>query len=268
MIPNFFIMDKEISAYMICALIGVFACLFVNYFLALRSGKDEVEMLIMTLVAFTGSLVGAHLLYGITNFPMIVSLIDNFDKVESFSMLWKALTVIFGGAVYYGGLIGALVSGFIYMKCKKLDLGAYSDIGILGVLMFHFFGRIGCFLSGCCYGKEWEHGITYHYCAIESANGVPRFPVQLVEAAVNLILFITLYIIFKKGMAKGKLLAIYLVTYPVCRFILEFFRGDEYRGFLFGLSTSQIISILLFVPALIWLIKPKKQKDKAVSAKE
>ena len=106
--------------------------------------------------------------------------------------------------------------------------GCYS----FSVPLFHAFGRIGCFLVGCCYGVESSIGFTFHNSIIESANNVNRFPVQIVEALFNLILFFCLYNFFKHKKFKGYLLNIYFIFYPVFRFIIEFFRADSYRGFL------------------------------------
>ena len=129
---------------------------------------------------------------------------------------------------------------------------------------FTCFGRIGCFLGGCCYGVESEHGVVFTDSLIESANGVPRVPVQLYEAVFELALFFALWALLNKGVLKNRLLLVYLFSYAVGRFILEFWRGDEYRGFLFGLSTSQVVSILVFaVSAVLFIVKPKKKAENA-----
>ena len=154
---------------------------------------------------------------------------------------------IFGGSVFYGGLLGGLLSGLIVIKAKKMNLKFTTDFLTPIIPLFHTFGRIGCFLSGCCYGVKSKIGFTYKHSLIESANGVNRFPIQLVEASFNLLLFILIYYLFRKGKIKGKLLYLYLILYSIIRFALEFFRGDSYRGFLLHLSTSQIISILIFL---------------------
>ncbi len=254
MFPSFVLFGKEISMYAACALVGALLILLFTYKMAKKHGLDEVEMLFMMLFSFCGVLLFSHILYAFTVPDRIWAVLTHLDKIKSFNDFVNAVSLIFGGSVFYGGLIGAILVFFIYTKVRKLSFGDYSDIGALAIPLFHFFGRIGCFLSGCCYGVEWEHGITYSHSIVESANGVPRFPVQLVEAGLNLLLFFLLFYIYKKGKANHKVLALYLLIYPVYRFVLEFFRGDAYRGFLFGLSTSQLISIVLFVISLIWLI--------------
>ena len=95
---------------------------------------------------------------------------------------------------------------------------------------------------------------------VPTINDVQRFPVQLFEAGLNLALFFVLAHLLKKNKFKGGLFAIYLVIYSIIRFFDEFLRGDSYRGFLFGLSTSQIISILIFIGAVIFLVVRNKKK--------
>ena len=240
--------------YMVCALAGVLTVLLFTYRLSKKRGLDEINMLFMMLFSFVGVIVFSHILYAFTVFDKIIVVFNNFDKIKNFDDFIYAMSVIFGGSVFYGGLIGAIFVFFVYTKKKKLSFGGYSDIGAMAIPLFHFFGRIGCFLSGCCYGVEWNHGLTYEHSLVESANGVPRFPVQLVEAGLNLLLFLLLFFLYKKGKANHRLLALYLLIYPAYRFILEFFRGDSYRGFLFGLSTSQLISIVLFAVSSSYLI--------------
>jgi len=268
MIPYITIFGKQITLYIIMSLIGAFVVGIFSCYLVKKKKKDENDMLVILLVAAIGLLVGGHLLYALTNIDVIIRLITNFDKLKSFKEFIDIIVYIFGGSVFYGGLIGGLIAGYIYIKKKKLDKELFFDIGAVMIPLFHIFGRIGCFLSGCCYGVESKFGFTYTKSLIEQANGVNRFPIQLVEASYNLILFILLFIFYKKEKFKGSLIYLYLILYPIGRFIFEFFRGDEYRGFIFGLSTSQFISILLLVFSMGMLIlqkiKSKKLVDKII----
>ena len=106
---------------------------------------------------------------------------------------------------------------------------------------------------------ESDIGFVYHHAISAGANGVRRFPVQLVEMGLNFALFWLMFIWLRKGKHKGRLMQWYLLIYPVYRFILEFFRGDDYRGFIFGLSTSQFISLLiLLVNGIVALCRKKR----------
>lgn len=251
MIPNFMILGKAFSPYMLFALAGILVILFFTRGLAQKRGLDDIHMLCLLLFAFVGVFLGGHLLYGITQLEYVVYVLQNLDKIDSFSLFLGTLMQIFGGSVFYGGLIGALIASLIYIRRTGIPGGPYGDIGALAIPLFHFFGRLGCFTSGCCYGVECSWGITYHYAALAEANGIPRFPVQLVEAGLNLVLFFFLYRCFQKEKLQGKLLAVYLSVYPIYRFILEFFRGDALRGFLGPLSTSQVISLLILAAVAV-----------------
>ena len=263
MIPNIQILGREFTAYTLIALAGVLVILFFTRRLAEKRGLDDSHMLYMLLFAFIGVLVGGHLLYAITNISKLVYILENLHEIDSFDAFIHWVSVIFGGSVYYGGLIGALLVCMIYLKHNKLPPGTYADTAAPAIPLFHFFGRLGCFLSGCCYGIEWQHGFVYEHSMAEGANGIQRFPVQLVEAVLNLILFFVMYGCLKKGRLKNKLLALYLTVYPVYRFALEFLRGDTYRGFIGVLSTSQVISIgILICMAVFWSICAVKLRKK------
>lgn len=259
MIPNFHLFGKEISPYMLAALAGVFVILYFTWKIAQKRGLDQIHMLYMMLFSFIGVLLGGHLLYGLTSLKAIVYTFQNLHEIDSFGAFIERAALIFGGSVFYGGLIGAVIVCFIYLKRNQLPIGAYSDAAAPAIPLFHFFGRLGCFLSGCCYGVEWEHGLTYHHSLIGSANGVPRFPVQLVEAGCNILLFFIMYGFLKKGTFKNRLLAVYFSVYPVYRFLLEFLRGDEYRGFFGPLSTSQTISVLLLLIVSVYWIRSARK---------
>lgn len=253
MIPNFELLGKQFSAYQLLALAGVLIILYFTWRTAQSCGLDEIHMLYTMLFSLAGALVGSHILYGITNLPLLFQLLQQLGQLTSWRELWEAIVTIFGGAVFYGGLLGGIAAGFLYLQNKRLDIGRYSDVCAVAIPLFHTFGRLGCFLSGCCYGVPWIHGITYHYAAISEANGIPRFPVQLVEACLNFSLFWLLLGLLRKRRCAGRLLWLYLLLYPTYRFVLEFFRGDAIRGFLWSLSTSQFISLLLLAASIAWL---------------
>lgn len=259
MFPGFTLFGKYISSYMLTSLAGIFTACPLAISRYKKRGGNDISMIFVFLFGAIGCAVGMHLLYGITNIQHWSRLFS----AGSFQEFWDAAIFIFGGSVFYGGLIGGLFAGYLCMKHQKLDYGLTSDCAAPSIALFHAFGRIGCFLGGCCYGVEWEHGITFHNALVESANGVPRVPVQLFEAGLEFALFGLLSLMLEKGWLKNRLLAVYLLIYPVGRFALEFLRGDDYRGFLFGLSTSQLISIGVFAAAVVFLVmkRPRASKE-------
>lgn len=265
MIPSIQIFDKTINAYIVLVILGLLTALFVVYRIAEKHGLDEIQMLFMTLLGFGAAGAGGGLLYGLLNYRLILSLLRNLDQISSFQELLSVLKVIFGGSVFYGGLIGTLCVALIYKRRKRLS-SRYLDVAAIGIPLFHVFGRLGCFFGGCCYGIESRFGFVYHYSPIPYANGVSRFPVQLLEAAFNACLCLVLYFLFRKKKLEGRLLAVYLFAYPTFRFLDEFLRGDAHRGIWFGLSTSQWISLLLIAVNAGCLLVSSLRKKRIGSA--
>ena len=264
MFPSFEIFGRQIGMYGIMAVIGFAACVLVGSRLIRRY---EISMDAFALAMIFTSVCGcvcAFLLYGMTNIKTIIYAFAHFHELGWGDFLGK-FAVSFAGFVYYGGFIGSAVGLVIYTGHADSALGHRDHLlDIYAVLMplFHFFGRIGCFFAGCCYGIESDFGYTVHGNRfVPSVNDVNRFPVQLIESGCNLIIFLVLLYLFRKRIMEARLIYIYMLIYPVVRFIDEFFRGDVYRGIFWGLSTSQWISIGLFIFALIMLpVKTKKLK--------
>jgi phosphatidylglycerol:prolipoprotein diacylglycerol transferase len=249
MFPYFTLFGRVIGLYPIMALCGVFAAGIYVCSVCKKEGRDDNDGILFLLVAAIGVFIGGHLLYALVNFQEIVALANGVRDV-SWGYAVHSLMNVFGGSVFYGGLIGGMAAGFMYLK-KHREKSYLVDIAAPAIPLFHFFGRIGCFLGGCCFGIESVFGFTFHDAIVEEANGVNRFPVQLLEAMFNLCLFAFLDCLRRKRVCNDKLLYAYLLLYSVGRFFIEFIRGDEYRGRLFFLSTSQIISIALFGLAMV-----------------
>lgn len=163
-------------------------------------------------------------------------------------------TFINTGIVFYGGLIGFLLS-FLFL-CKFLNnVIEYRvvDLAVVCIPLFHFFGRLGCFFAGCCYGVENHSTISIHYTnqIKDEVVTVSRLPIQLIESVINIFLFIIFIKIFNIEKLKRHLLKIYLFIYAVVRIVLEFFRGDIARGIWNEISFSQLVSILIIFFCLV-----------------
>lgn len=262
MFPYFEVLGRQIGTYSICAIVGLFLCTFLGCKLAKRFEIAYEDVILLMVVIGVSLLIGGHILFGITNTNKLIALFQNASSY-SLKQILTYLGMCFGGMVYYGGFLGACVGLLIYTKYSKLvERSIAFDLYAVCIPLFHVFGRIGCFLSGCCYGMESSFGFVVHgNDLIPEINDVRRLPVPLIEAACNLVIFFILLRLFKIGKGNGKVIFYYMLIYPVVRFILEFFRGDAVRGFLFGLSTSQWISIGLFVVA-VWKLFLSKTKGK------
>lgn len=215
-----------------------------------------------SLFAGIGLVGGAKLLYFLTSLP---SFIRDYDLIAENNMDGLfVMQYLFGGFVFYGGFIGAFIMIKIFCKIYNLNFLKLINIITPAVPLIHGIGRIGCFFGGCCYGIEYHGFGAIHFKYNEltpELSLVPRFPVQLVESALNIILFVFLYIYSRKPRKDGSIMGIYLICYTIIRFSLEFLRGDKVRGFVLGISTSQWISLLL-IPIGIYLLL---RKDKSTN---
>lgn len=263
MYPTIEFFGKTIGLYPVLSLLGIFASGLFCCRLAKKRGLDTNDMIVLLMISAIGVFLGGSLLYAVVSLKDSLNVIPPGFQLDSPQKLFALIQLIFGGSVFYGGLLGGMAAGLIYLRLKRLPLRAFTDIAAPAIPLFHAFGRIGCFLGGCCYGIECEAGFVYTNSLVESANGVRRFPVQLLEAAFNLFLFLLLWRLLTKG--KSGLMRWYLLCYSIARFLLEFLRGDAYRGEAFGLSTSQIISLLILIGLGIAFIftnhKAKKQES-------
>jgi len=193
-----------------------------------------------------GVILGAKLLY------VIVSWNQLSGNWSYYFSSFKAFREFLGyGFVFYGGLLGGLAVFIPYCIKKKLNLGEMINCVVPSIPLIHSIGRIGCFCAGCCYGIPMDPPWGVYFRSTLAPHGVALFPVQLLEAALNLILFCILYTYARKPRKPGKVLGYYLVAYGIERFFLEFLRGDLERGMVFGISTSQFISLILIPVGLI-----------------
>jgi len=241
----------KIFSYGLCMALGFLAAWQVAVRLCRYSGRSAEEVTSLLTGLMITSVGGARLAYVIEHwqaeFAAHPAQILRFDQ---------------GGLMFYGGFIAATVFTLIYIGIKKINLFSLSDILLTAVPLGHAFGRIGCFMHGCCYGKLtacwlgvcfprhspawWEQAYAEPPLITASAlQSLPVIPTQLIEAAANLILFTVLYRLYQKNWEKrGFITGVYLTAYAVLRFLIEFLRGDP-RAAVGPLSISQAIGLLL-----------------------
>jgi phosphatidylglycerol:prolipoprotein diacylglycerol transferase len=175
-----------------------------------------------------------------------------------------SLDFLRSGGVFYGGLIGAVVVGFLLMRRFQLPWWKTADACAPGIALGNFFGRQGCFAAGCCWGEPttlpW--GVKFTQLGHE-ITGVPidtyLHPTQLYESFSMLIVFLFLLWLHRRRRFSGQVILAYALLYSIIRFAIEFVRDDP-RGdimgltTLTGLSTSQLISLVVGILSLIVLI--------------
>ena len=161
-----------------------------------------------------------------------------------------------------GGLAGGVLAAYVYCRIKKVPFLDYFDLCAPSIAIAQGFGRIGCFMAGCCYGKETSCpiGITFTHSDF-APNHVKLIPTQLISSGLNFLNMVFLLILAKKVGKKGVVAASYMITYSVGRFVIEFFRNDD-RGTILGLSTSQFFSVIIFVAGVLFLAWAILHKEK------
>ena len=219
--------------------LGVLAAVLWGGRRAKNHGRSDDFMISMALWVIVFGFVGSKILFVITEWRSFLA--------DPLSLLGSE------GFVVYGGLIGGLLAAYIYCRVHHENILEWLDYLVPGVALAQAFGRVGCFLAGCCYGKACDCAISVVFPAGSFAPaGVPLLPVQLFSAAGNLLICIALLLLERRKKHHGFLLGCYFLLYSVGRFIIEFWRDDP-RGTVGVLSTSQFIAIfgVIFSAALL-----------------
>ena len=204
-----------------------------------RDGRDSAYCADLVFWVMLAGIIGARVAYVFGNLSYYAE-----NPIE-------ILRVDRGGLVYYGGFLGAGAALWLFARVKRERTLAVLDFMITAVPLGHAFGRVGCFLNGCCYGRPG----TEPWCVVsEAVDKVPRHPVQLYEAAANLVLYAVLLIAYRRRKRDGQIVSLYLLTYPIGRFLFEYFRGDERVRLPWGgITLAQASSIALFLTGVaIW----------------
>ena len=233
-----------IPAYLFCAFTG-FVVMTCAYIMLMSSKKYDIEQSMkILLTSIWGMLIGAKIFGILTE---IYRNIVNGEKV-TFKVVRDT------GIVFYGGLFGVLI---IFMICL------HSKHCVLAVCipLFHSIARVGCFLSGCCFGKNYRGIFSINYITTidGNINESIRFPVQLVESVFEFLIFLYLLkLLSSEQWREEKILMKYLGLYSIVRFILEYLRGDVRRGIICGVSFSQCISVFIWINLIIFHIRQYK----------
>lgn len=260
--PFFTLFGYQISGYALMGLIG-FGADVLYLLIACRKKRYSFEDTIYVFVlGMIGVMVGAKVLYLITVIPDIVQY-----RMLFFENPWKFISAYFyGGMVFYGGLLGGIAAAGAAARYFSINIVREYDLFVPAVPLFAGFGRLGCLMEGCCYGTRTSfpiHIVFRH--SLIAPNNVPLVPTQAYEAAFDFTLFGVLCAAGHYKSIVPEMLDIYLVSYAVFRFVLEFFRGDALRG-IFILSTSQWISLFVVVFVLIRRLLRTRAKSERLLA--
>jgi|GEM_PF-126121 len=198
-----------------------------------------------------GAVVGARALYVITYWR------------EQFAQApwWEVFMVHHGGLVYYGGLMGAVLAGLLFIRRRNLPVWRTADVLAPGIALGYAIGRWGCLLNGCCYGRACDLPWAVRYPP-DNPLGPPTFPVhptQVYDSLLSLALYAGLAWFFRRRRFDGQVFGLYLVGYAVSRSVVECFRGDYPPGHIhFGLTPGQWVSVWVFLGGLVILLARRR----------
>lgn len=245
MYPFFEILGRSFSSYGLFMAIGIIIAAAMSIRRIHRLGGQAEDVLIVGACAIALALLCGALLYAFATF----------SPQDILSHLLAGDFSIFGGIVFYGGLIGGLIGAVLGIRLAGCEWHSLENAVVPTIPLGHAFGRIGCLMAGCCHGTEYDGPLAVHYSA--SVLDLPPeqgyFPVQLLEALINVGLCLWLFRFARKDRPSGQLLTAYLSAYSTLRFLLEYLRGDPERGSFLWLSVSQWISVLILTTCFVWL---------------
>ncbi len=254
MYPELFrIGSFPINTYGVFLALAFLCAILITVKLAARDGLPREKIYDLCLWMLLASLIGSKILM------LFVE-----PEYRENPMQLLSLDFLRSGGVFYGGLIGAILAGYFLMRRYNLPWWKTADACAPGIALGNFFGRQGCFAAGCCWGTPtflpW--GVKFTELG-HQITGVPidvhLHPTQLYESFSMLIVFFFLLWLHKHKRFSGQLILLYALIYSVVRFMIEFVRDNKRSDLLgltslTGLSTSQLISILIGVTALVLLV--------------
>jgi len=249
---------KEIPGYGLFIAIGFsMVILYIRYQTYYKDMNFDNGLIALVCALVSGG-VGAKILYWITD-PKSFLILFNTD-LGFFDRLEYSFT---GGLVFLGGFIGAVLGILLFLKIyRNMDPLMVLDLFSISLPILHMFGRVGCFMAGCCYGRETTCSIGMSFPQGGLApHGMKLFPTQLFGAVGNFLIVLLLIALSRKNKKPGRLFALYLILYSIGRFLIEFSRGDEVRGIYYFFSTSQWISIPIFIIGIIMFFISKDARN-------
>ena len=232
-----------------------------------RRGQDPEQIADLTFWILVAGLVGSRVYYILVNWRDYFEA-GTFFVTTSFGRIPRVLAIWEGGLVFYGGFIGAVGVAWLFMRRHRMAFLAHADTLIPSVALGHFFGRLGCFGAGCCWGDvatshlPWgvhfpPESLAYQtfaaratpaaFLAPDRSATLPLHPTQLYESFGELGLFLALVVLVRpRKRFHGQVLATWLLLYALLRSLVESFRGDVERGVVLGLGVGIWTSLLIF----------------------
>lgn len=271
--------DLPIHSYGALIALGLVIGLLVSLWRGQREGLPRGVVLDLVFYAIVSGLVGSRIVYVLVHRKAYIGLCLGTGVPRAFSTVFSDCTAPLrfwqGGLVFLGGAMLAAITTLLLARHQQLKLGPVADALAPGVAIAHVFGRLGCLMVGCCYGRPFSQGVHFPqgsvaYLELQSRGLIPPsaittmglHPTQLYESVGELALFLLLLILGTRRPFPGAIALAYGMGYGLLRIILEFFRDDEFQQTRL-LSLAQIMSLLLVLVCTLAFIYLKKRSRRA-----
>lgn len=210
-----------------------------------RDGLNPQRISDLAMWLLVGGIIGARALH----------IVSYWDEEFKGKPLWEIFKIQNGGLVFYGGLIGAAIAGIIFVKLKRLPLFKMADALAPSVALGSVFGRLGCLMTGCCYGTKCDLPWAIRFPEEHETHGLPVHPAQLYDSFANLLLYLGLAWLYRRKKFDGQVLAAFLIGYAILRSTVEIFRGDYQAGEIHaGLTPGQLVSVAIVAIGIALLV--------------
>ncbi len=234
--------------------LGFLVGLMVTVKLAKAEGVSSSQVMDMGFVIILSAIIGSRVLYIIMNASHYTR--EPLDMLK----IWE------GGLVFSGGVLGVILTMLWYIKRHGLALGKIADLWAPAMAIGQAFGRIGCFMAGCCYGKPTDQwwGITFTNPHCLAPLNQPLHPTQLYSSLSGFVIFLVVLVLYQRRKFEGQVFLWLLIMHSTARLAIERFRGDNRGLFLSSnMTLTQFVTLLILIASvgILFVVKSKRKKD-------
>ncbi len=238
-----------IYTYGVMVALGIFFGSLILVKLAEREGIPREDVVDTAFWSVVSGFIGARLFFF-------------FYNPEYLKPWYRILFIWEGGLVWYGGVVFGALTAIYFIKKRKIPVWKFADIVSIALSVGLGFGRIGCTMAGCCYGKVCHSPFALVFTNPHSAAplNVPLWPTEPVSAAANFLIALVLYLLYRRRKVPGEVFGFYLILYGIFRFLIEFVRATP-KDILGTFSNNQVISIIMVAAGIAIVIYRRKRAE-------
>lgn len=240
-----------IYTYGVMVALGIFFGSLILVKLAEREGIPREDVVDTAFWSVVAGFIGARIFFFLYNPEYLKPWYRIF-------FLWE------GGLVWYGGVILGGLTAIYFVRKRKIPAWKLADVVSIALSVGLGFGRIGCTMAGCCYGKVCHAPFAIVFRDPHSAAplNVPLWPTEPISSAANFLIALVLYLLYRRRKVTGEIFGFYLILYGIFRFLIEFVRATP-KDILGTFSNNQIISIIMVATGIAIVIYRRKRAEEA-----